>query len=216
MRQLKKPIVLKEWKLFLMSATVIVICALIFIQFLKFHEPRIAEMGLLFNDPFFNFISAKNVSLFIFILTYGSVVLYITLNYNRSKQIPTLMVAYGILLLFRIVSMSLVPLKQPDDIVFLQDPFLNNFIYPGKIETDLFFSGHCGLVLSMFFINTKNWIFLIILVILGYLLMVQRVHYSIDIFGAIPFAFIAVWISKKIIKLLDSLIVSPDINSIAK
>ena len=95
------------------------------------------------------------------------------------------------MLLLRILTLSLLPLKESGDIIYLQDPFLNNLIYPGEIDSDLFFSGHTGLILIFFFLS-KKWIFAILAGTIGLLLMIQRVHYSIDIIAALPFSYLIV------------------------
>jgi membrane-associated phospholipid phosphatase len=104
-----------------------------------------------------------------------------------------------VILLFRILTLSLVPLREPLDLIFLEDPFLNDLIYPGRIVRDLFFSGHTALIFSMFLLSGKKLIFLILTIIVGFSLMIQRVHFSIDVFAAIPFAYLAVFIVKNIL-----------------
>ena len=72
-------------------------------------------------------------------------------------------------------------------------PFLNFFIYQGTIDGDLFFSGHTATICLLLFWTVKfKWVFALFGVVLGILLMVQRVHYSIDIIAAIPFAYLSV------------------------
>lgn len=197
MKLLEKPNVISDWRQLLFPLLILLICASIFIQFLKFHEIRVAESGWVWQDPAFSLLPSMDVSIPIFILTYGSVLIYLFYNFKSAERIGWLMITYGYLLLFRMLSMSILPLKEPSDMVFLQDPFLNNFIYPGRINTDLFFSGHCGLLFSMYFLDRKQWYFLLIVGILGIFLMIQRTHYSIDIIGAIPFSFVATVLAKR-------------------
>lgn len=68
---------------------------------------------------------------------------------------------------------------------------MNNLIYPSNIDADLFFSGHAGMVFILYFL-TKKWWYALLGILLGILLMIQRVHYSIDIIAAIPIALITV------------------------
>ena len=120
------------------------------------------------------------------------------------------MFSYALLLLFRIVTLSILPLKEPEMLVYLEDPFLNNLIYPGNIDADLFFSGHTGLVFILFFL-TRKIIFIALGVILGFLLMIQRVHYSIDIIAAVPFAYVIVKsVEFGMVKLSDDAIEKPN------
>lgn len=197
MKLFEKPNIISDWKQVLLPLLFLLFCAGVFIQFLKYHEVRIDESGWTWEDPVLSFLPSEDVSLLIFSLTYGSVLIYLFLNFKHANRIGYLMMTYGYLLLFRMLTMSLVPLKEPVDLVFLQDPFLNNLIYPGKIDTDLFFSGHAGLLFSMFFLNMRHWFYLVLVAVLGVLLMIQRVHYSIDILGAIPFAYLSAFLAKR-------------------
>ena len=98
-------------------------------------------------------------------------------------------------MIFRIVTLTILPFKEPSSLIYLEDPFLNTLIYPGNIDADLFFSGHTALIFMMFYL-TKNKVFVLSGSILGLLLIVQRVHYSIDVIAAIPFAYIIVRITE--------------------
>ncbi|MGB0915041.1 MAG: hypothetical protein ACPGVI_03170 [Crocinitomicaceae bacterium] len=101
------------------------------------------------------------------------------------------MIAYAILLIVRMVTLFLIPLKTPESLIYLQDPFLNNLVYPGEIDADLFFSGHTALIFMMYFL-TRNRLFILLGVLIAILLVIQRVHFSIDVIAAIPFAYIIV------------------------
>lgn len=166
-------------------------CVFVFIPFLEFHEARVDAGGILFNDPVLQFLPVFDCSTFIFSITYGSLLLFLFTNFKTMDLISKLMASYGVLLLIRMITLSLLPLKEPDTLVYLQDPFLNNLIYPGNIDADLFFSGHTGMVFILFFLVRKWW-YVLLGIVLGILLMVQRVHYSIDIIAAIPVAWFAV------------------------
>ncbi len=173
------------------GALFILSCAVIFVQFLAYNEHRSLNYGFEFMDPAFDVIPAYNVSTPIFIVTYGSLLLYLITFRGDKELLSRIMMTYGFLILFRMISLSILPLSPPSDIIFLEDPFLNTFIYPGRIDTDLFFSGHTALLLAIYFSSGRKWYFLLLAIALGILLMVQRCHYSIDILGAVPFAYFA-------------------------
>jgi hypothetical protein len=175
----------------LLAALFIISCAVIFVQFLAYNEHRSLNYGFEFIDPAFDLIPAHDVSLPIFLVTYGSLVVYLIVFRMDRELFSRIMMTYGFLILFRMISLSILPLRPPEEIIFLDDPFLNTFIYPGRIDTDLFFSGHTALLLAIYFSSGRKWYFLIMAAALGLLLMVQRCHYSIDILGAIPFAYFA-------------------------
>jgi membrane-associated phospholipid phosphatase len=188
----------KQWKTIVVALVFLLVVALVFIRFLEFHENRVEQEGWLFEDPIFPFVPIFDVSLPIFSITYGSVLLYFFLSYKQSHFLARLMMAYGFIVLFRMITMSLVPLKEPDTLVYLEDPFLNNLIYPGRIVTDLFFSGHTALIFAIFILSGKRFVFLALTILMGLLVMIQRVHYSIDVLAAIPFAWLAAYFTQYI------------------
>jgi membrane-associated phospholipid phosphatase len=71
---------------------------------------------------------------------------------------------------------------------------------------DLFFSGHTALVFAIYLLSGKKWPFLLLSIVIGTLLVMQRVHYSIDVIAAFPFAWCAVslsrWIGGKVFEKL--------------
>lgn len=171
--------------------------ALIFVQFLAYHEAKCNASGIVLNDPILNALPLANYSLAIFSITYSVILYLIYLSFRKPLLAGKFMIAYGTMLLIRMITLTLVPLKAPDGLIYLQDPFLNNLIYPGEVKNDLFFSGHTALVFILFFL-TKQKFLLVIGVLLGFLLMAQRVHYSIDVIGAIPISLLVVWFSNRV------------------
>jgi len=190
----------KQW--FVVSAVFVSAVAFIFMQFLSFHESVVEQRGIMFNDPVFRWFPKMDCSIPIFTITYGSIILYAILDRNTQYFLAKLMTGYGILMLFRILTLSIFPLKEPAELIYLQDPFLNDLIYPGRMTVDLFFSGHMGLLLLLYFFS-KRMIFIVLAVILGCLLLVQRIHYSIDVLAAIPFAYISFIVTIQLIKRLS-------------
>ena len=132
----------------------------------------------------------------------GSLILYFILERKKALFLTKLNLSYALLLIVRMITLTLVPLKVPDSLIYLQDPFLNNLIYPGEIEADLFFSGHTALIF-IFFSISKRWIFAVLTIIMAVMLVLQRVHYSIDVIAAIPFSFAIVWLVKRGISRLN-------------
>lgn len=184
---------MSQKKLFIVSLLFLLVCAVMFSLFLPIHEARVDGLLWYFDDPAFWILPTKNVSIPIFTITYGSIITYVILNRKEKFFVSKMAFSYGLLLIFRTLTLTILPLKEPETIVYLEDPFLNYFIYEGTIDSDLFFSGHTALVCLIFFQTHKwKWLFAILGVVLGILLMIQRVHYSIDILAALPFAFLTV------------------------
>ena len=174
-----------------LSAIFLILSAIVFVRFLEYNELKCNDSGIVLDDPILALLPLRNFSIPIFSVTYGTIVYGIFLSFKNQLLIGKFMFAYAVMLLLRILTLTILPLKAPVDLIFLQDPFLNNLIYPGEIKNDLFYSGHTALVFILFFL-TKKKILLAGGITLGFLLMAQRVHYSIDVIGAIPISFFIV------------------------
>jgi len=187
-----------------LSAIFLILSAIVFVRFLEYNELKCNDSGIVLDDPILALLPLRNFSIPIFSVTYGTIVYGIFLSFKNQLLIGKFMFAYAVMLLLRILTLTILPLKAPVDLIFLQDPFLNNLIYPGEIKNDLFYSGHTALVFILFFL-TKKKILLIGGVVLGLMLMAQRVHYSIDIIGAIPVSYFIV----KMVNLLSDQLMKP-------
>jgi len=182
--------IIKYWKITVVSGLMLAAVAFIFTRFLEYQENRADSLGWVFDDPVFKMLPIKELSFPIFSITYLALIAYLIFYRKREHFLSMLFLTYMFILFFRMITMSILPFREHPDMIFLQDPFLNNLIYPSKIDADLFFSGHTALIVGLFFL-TKNWLFLLLSAVLGLFLMVQRVHYSIDILAAYPFAYLS-------------------------
>ncbi len=189
----------KKLYTFLISLTFLALCAQVFISFLLYHQEKINDSGIPFNDFILNLFPRGDFSPFIFGITYGSITLYIVSRLKNINEVSKFLLAGGIMMLTRIVTMTLVPLKEPVDLVSLNDPILYDFLFNGEITADLFYSGHTAFIFLLYFLSKKK-IYLIAGVSIGVLVMMQRVHYSIDVAAAIPFAYLIALLVNRIIK----------------
>ena len=100
-----------------------------------------------FNDPFF-IIQPIDFSLYIFILTYGSLSFFFILNLSNPEKIMKLFHLVSILLILRSITLFLFRLDADPNMITLVDPILNTIFYQFNENTgmynqhDLFFSGH--------------------------------------------------------------------------
>jgi membrane-associated phospholipid phosphatase len=153
--------------------------------------------GILLNDPVLRLLPPHNVSLPLFI------VIWAISGYSlyRAALTPQIFLnflwSFILLSLFRTLTITLVPLDPPAGLIPLVDP-LSNFFYGDKFVTkDLFFSGHTSTVFLLFFVLTgraEKKLALLATIIVGFLLLVQHVHYSLDVLGGFLFA----WLSYQI------------------
>lgn len=180
--------------LFLICATLILVIFGFYFtaQFLTFNETR---PGLTLYDPLIDLIKPIDLSRPIFLCTYGCIIIGLIASMTTPERIIKTQIAICCLLFFRVLSMSLLPLEAPEDIIPLQDAFLKHTAYGDKVLLkDLFFSGHTASVVLLYHLvnHLKISRFLLIMsVVIGSMLIVQHVHYTIDVLFAYAFAHLA-------------------------
>jgi hypothetical protein len=154
-----------------------------------------AREGAVLNDPLLEAIGPQDCSLPMFIVLYGMLVLTV---YSLRKSPVVLfktLLAYLIMVGLRLIAMALVPLEPPAGILPLLDP-ISQFFYPSAepFQKDLFFSGHLATALLLTFPvrGALRWIHSAGCVLIAIMLLLQHVHYTVDLLTA-PFAAIIAW-----------------------
>lgn len=150
--------------------------------------------GIQLNDPILQLIPAVDVSLATFLVIWSmTIFLWVRMLQNPSLFLVTLC-SMVLLFLSRLISISLLPLDPPVGLIPLKDPIVNLF-YGGTdvfITKDLFYSGHTSTQFLFFLCLHKRRDKLIALaasVAVAALVLVQHVHYTIDV----VFAFVFTW-----------------------
>jgi hypothetical protein len=198
------------WKLFLKDrknltefiVTAIIVTAVIiaFSHFLHFIEQR---DGVVLNDPILKSFNPIDLTWLIFALIYLSLIIFVITTFRKPNKLLISFQAYGLMLIFRTIAMYLTPFEAPEKIILLDDPFVQFFAKGDILTKDLFFSGHTGTLFLLFLLaenKTLKTIFLILTLMVGTAVLLQHVHYSIDVFVA-PFV---AYGSYKIIKKLHA------------
>lgn len=158
--------------------------------------------GVQWNDPLLNAIPALNVSYLIFGIIYLSVIYLLYRLIQEPKKFLWFAWAFNLETTFRFITIYLVALEPPFGLVDLHDPLAEIFIYGDNlaITKDLFFSGHTAtMVFVCFFLPTakEKWLAFGLSLVLVSLLLIQHVHYSLDVLAAPLFTLAAIWIVKK-------------------
>jgi membrane-associated phospholipid phosphatase len=159
--------------------------------------------GMVLQDYVLDAIPAMDVSIPTFTIIWSVVLLVFYRIYQNPRLF--LLVAYGFILMcvLRMLTISLLPLNPPPGLIVLKDP-IANIAYGGNgifITKDLFYSGHTGNMFLFFLCLQHKWDKIIALTasfLVGILVMVQHIHYSIDVIAAFLFTFFIYLGAKKL------------------
>lgn len=145
------------------------------------------QQGVQLNDWMLDALPAANVSVYIFLIIWGLG----ALTTVRAIAKPLIYTKYIWLYIFvvitRMISISLVPLNPPAHLVELIDPLTGIFYGHTVVTRDLFYSGHVSTLMCMVLCLEKKsdkWIAIAGTCVVAVLLLVQHVHYTIDIIAA--------------------------------
>jgi len=177
----------------------LVLVLLALTSFLQFNESR---TGALLNDPFLNLFSPINLTWFTFALLYGGLIISLIYLINNPKLLVLAFLCYSILSIFRMLAMNLIPLNPPANMIALVDPFVEFFGGGETLTKDLFFSGHTSLMFLLFLIIKEKKLkktFLYATIMVGSSVLLQHVHYTIDVFAAPFFAYVSYQLGKYIL-----------------
>ncbi|MDR3712604.1 MAG: phosphatase PAP2-related protein [Puia sp.] len=173
----------------LIAITAILLTFPLFFQTIEKRE------GIVINDWLLLRLPAYDVSVPIFFIIWCTVLFTLFRCLQNPDRLLILSWAYLFLCLTRMVTISLVTLDPPTHLVLLADP-LSNFFYGRKFVTrDLFFSGHTSTLFLMSLClpgRIDKMIAILATIAVGVLLLIQHVHYTLDVLTAPLFAWL-VW-----------------------
>jgi membrane-associated phospholipid phosphatase len=199
---IKKSNLFRAWKIFLIRKHnkrelffTVLLLALVLISFTRFLNYVELRAGFTFTDPLLNLFSPIDLTWIIFSLIYIGLIIAIFYFIKDPHLFLTALQSYLVLVLFRTAAMYLLPLNPPADMISLNDPFVQIFGSGEILTKDLFFSGHTATLFLLFLIANKKTlkiIFLTFAAIVGISVLLQHVHYSIDVFTAPFFSYASV------------------------
>jgi len=182
---------------FIITLLVLSTFTFIFKHFFDYIESR---TGTQLGDFLLDNIPAYNVSWGVFFILYSAIVIGMYTHRAHPKTVLIILQTYIIVTFVRMVTITLLPLEPPVGYLPLREPVVQFFTNGGKIiSKDLFFSGHVSTVLSVYLgthlPKTKSVLFVCV-VAMCVLLLVQHVHYTVDVIAALP----ATWLVYKFCK----------------
>ncbi len=140
--------------------------------------------GIVMHDILLARIPAHNVSVLIFSFIWGMVLLVL----YRSLYNPSILITYcltlAVVTVARVTCITLVSLDPPAGLIPLTDPLTGVFYGNTQIVKDLFFSGHIATLTAIYFSlewKTDKRIGLFSVCSVAILLLVQHIHYTIDV-----------------------------------
>ncbi len=172
--------------------TLLVLCTTlaVFSGFLKYVESR---PGIVLPDPVLSLFEPRDATWVTFTLIYLALVVAVVFLMQHPRQLVLALQSYGIMVLFRMAAMFMIPLEPPAQMIPLNDPFVEFFAGHGSVLTkDLFFSGHTSTMFLLFLTARKLWhkrVFLMCSILVAGCVLLQHVHYAIDILAAPVFAY---------------------------
>jgi hypothetical protein len=173
----------------------------IFPVFYQYIEKR---EGQVYEDMLLQIIPSIDVSIPIFMITWGMALFTL----SKVIKVPRVFLGllYGIIVLnvSRFISISLVPLDPPAGLIDIWDPITDMFYGETYVTKDLFYSGHTATQFLFFlFLKKKSdkALALISTILMGLLVLVQHVHYTVDVVFAPPLTYLCYLVATRLTRI---------------
>lgn len=149
--------------------------------------------GYVVNDWLLTILPAYDVSVPMMFVVWSITALTLFRCFRNPDMVVRLLWTYILLSLVRVCTISLVPLDAPANLIGLADPLSNAFYGSKFVTKDLFFSGHTSAMFLLYLClenKLDKKLALAGSVIVGFLLLVQHVHYTMDVLMAFVFTWL--------------------------
>lgn len=160
-----------------------------FVYFINYIETR---PGVKITDPLLETFNPVELSGLIFGIIYISIITAVISLLDDPTRLLFAFQVYILLLAIRMLTLYLVPFDPPADMIPLIDPLVEYFGTEQVLTRDLFFSGHTATLFLLFLVvknKTIKAVFLTGCSILAIAILLQHVHYTIDVIAAPFFAY---------------------------
>jgi hypothetical protein len=174
---------------FFITITLLVLILVTLSNFLNFIERR---NGVILNDPVLNLFDPVDLTWLTFGLIYVSLIAAIIFFSKKPQLLLLAFQSYILMIILRMIAMHLVSLNPPEKMIPLNDPLVEFFGTGQLLTKDLFFSGHTATLFLLFLLadlKSLKIFFLISTITLAISVLLQHVHYSIDVLAAPFFAY---------------------------
>jgi hypothetical protein len=173
----------------ILTVVFLIIILIIFSNFLQFVESR---EGVSLPDPILILFNPIDLTWLTFGLIYASLIIAIINFVKEPDKLLLAVQSYSLMIVFRLIAMYLTPFDAPEKLLLLDDPFVQ-FFGSGQILTkDLFFSGHTATLFLLYLIaevKSLRIFFLCSTLLVGAAVILQHVHYTVDVLAAPFFAY---------------------------
>ena len=187
----KTPLSSSEFRMkFIVSIISLASALFVYRKFLDFAEAR---PGVKISDPILYLFEPVDLTWLIFGLIYLCLLVGIFALIKNPEKLLLAFQTYTAIIIVRIIAMYLLPFEVPEKLIVLKDPFVEMFGSGESLTKDLFFSGHVATLFLLFLVvelKGLKYIFLGSAIIVGISIVLQHVHYVIDVFAAPFFTYV--------------------------
>ncbi|MGP8215870.1 MAG: phosphatase PAP2-related protein [Bacteroidia bacterium] len=185
---------------FISGIVLLAICMIVTSYFFNYIQD--IKSGIVLNDWVLQKLPSIDVSTAIVALMGSAALLFSLRGIAYPNVAITLLFAMIIHLILRMITIYITGFFPPPGLIVLKDP-MGSMLYQYRFITrDLFYSGHTAVLFLLYFCTFKKpdkYYMLFTAICVGCLLLVQHVHYTVDVACAPLFAFSSYWLSKKLI-----------------
>lgn len=175
---------------FLITLLLLIVSLSGYRRFLDFAEAR---PGVVIPDPILQLYNPIDLTWLIFGMIYLCLIIGLFALARKPEKLLLAFQAYTVVVLVRMIAMYLVPFEAPEKLIVLKDPFVEMFGSGESLTKDLFFSGHTATLFLLFLVvesKKLKFVFLSSAVIVGITIILQHVHYVVDVFAAPFFTYV--------------------------
>jgi hypothetical protein len=160
--------------------------------FLDFIQQR---PGIYIHDWLLDAFPAHDISWFTFTFIMGGAFIAFAYLLFFPEYLVLAIQTYVLVTWMRMLAIYFTPWQEPPGTIPLKDPFMAFFVYDHRaITRDLFFSGHVSFISSLALSmpnKLMKYIFWFFGIVIAVCILIQHVHYTVDVLFAPPFALLS-------------------------